>query len=219
VVNVSPEARTIAPPPGASRTCASCKKLRPLADFELIDPGKGTIDRRRICTPCITRVDEMLRAGERNVSAISRQTGVSHGTIRERRDELGLGGRAYRRLDDIDALTELTLANMEPDVIADHLNVEVHTVRRYQRKLGLREAASRRALTSEELERADWMLRVDRASYPETARTLGVDPSVLRLRFPGFEWTRADRSTMTSILQTPELRRMHHEIIGTIAID
>ncbi|WP_433673800.1 hypothetical protein [Microbacterium gorillae] len=198
-----------------TRSCASCKTLRPIEEFEAIDPGHGTIDRRRICTPCINRVDELLVAGERNISAIARETGVSTPTIRGRRDALGIGRPAYRRLDDIDALTEMTLANTSMEEIASRLNVEVHTVRRYQQVLGLREKVTDRRVPEEVLMRAERMLREERTSYLETARTLGVDVDTLRRHFPGLGWTSEDRSTMASVLGHPDLKRLHLEIFGT----
>lgn len=199
-----------------TRSCASCKEHRPLDEFEAIDPGQGTIDRRRICTPCINRVDELFLAGERNVSAIARETGVSAPTIRGRRDALGISKPAYRRLDDIDALTEMTLANASMEQIASRLNVEVHTVRRYQQVLGLRERVTDRGVPEEVLMRAERMLREERTSYLETARTLGVDVDTLRRHFPGLGWTSEDRSTMASVLAHPDLKRLHLEIFGTV---
>jgi len=215
VVDMSPHARTDTVPPGATRTCISCKRTRTLDAFALIDPGAGTIDRRRVCTVCLTAVDELLRSGNTNLTDISRRTGVSTPTIRQRRDELGVTGRGYRRLNDIDALTELTLANHDPAVIADQLNVEVHTVRRRQVDLGLREPDARFRRTDDSvLARAEQMLREERASYSETARTVGVDVDTLRRHFPGLGWTADDFATMASILSTPELRRLHVELFG-----
>lgn len=217
MVNVSPDARTITPPPGAVRTCTSCKHLRSLGDFALIDPGKGTIDRRRICTPCIERVDGLLQAGERNISAINRQTGVSPETIRQRRDELGVERPSHRRLDDIDALVELTLADTPVADIAAQLGVEDYTVRRRQVALGLRESTPRAPISAERLARAERMLREDQASYLETARTVSVDVDTLRRRFPGLGWTSDDRASMAAVLAKPDLKRLHEEFFGHAA--
>lgn len=186
----------------------------PLERFEQIDPGHGTIDRRRTCTPCVTAVDDQLRAGQTNLSAIAREIGVSIGLVRERRDLLGVKPRTYRRLDDIDMLTELTLARTPVADIATQLDVEPHTVRRQQRKLGLRESSTRQPIDGAILARAEQMLREDSASYPEVARTLGISADALRRHFPGYSWTDEDRSTMASILQTPDLKRLHEAFFG-----
>lgn len=215
MVAVSPQSRTIVVPPGAVRTCITCKLTRPLEQFAIIHPGAGTIDRRRLCAPCIERVDGMLDAGERNISAIQRATGVSAATIRARRDELGLEGRQYRRLSDIDALTELTLADHDTSAIAARLNVEEHTVRRHQVDLGLREAETKFGpVSDEQLARAGRMLREERASYRETARTVRADVDTLRRHFPGLGFTAEDKSTIASVLATPDLRRLHEEFFG-----
>lgn len=207
---MSPQSCTDAVRPGAARTCTACHRMRALDQFERIDPGQGTIDRRRICTPCLQSVDDLLRSGATNISDIHRRTGVSAKVIRARRDLLETTPRPYRRLNDIDALTELTLARKTPAEIAAALNVADHTVRRHQLRLGLRDTDSARARVPDEvLVRAGDLLRDEGLSYREVARTVHVDVDTLRRHFPGHGWTSEDRSVMASIVADPDLRRLH----------
>lgn len=201
-------------PPGALRACLACRATRRLADFAPIDPGAGTIDRRRVCTPCIERVDAMLTVTDKpNVSAISREAGVSTKLVRQRREALGLPGAGHRHLADVERLTELSLA---PDTttaeIAIALNVEEYTVRRHQVALGLREPETKhRRADPDALVHAERLLRDDRASYQEAARTVGVGIDTIARHFPGLGWTGEDRATMASLLKNPDLRKLHLE--------
>lgn len=215
MVTMSPDARTTAVPPGAIRTYVTCRRTWRLEAFEPIDPGAGTIDRRRTCNECLNAVDALLTGGEQNIAAISRATGVTEKFVRERRRHLGIPARGYRRLDDIDQLTELTLVEgLSAREIASLMDVEAHTVRRRQLQHGLRVRKSRVPLSDETLARAKQMLMDDEMSYAEAARSLGVDTQTLRRHFPGHGWTRQARSQMAGILKDPQLRALHQQFLG-----
>ncbi|UYL88159.1 helix-turn-helix DNA binding domain protein [Gordonia phage Evaa] len=83
-------------------------------------------------------------------------------------------------------VAELTRAGLSASEIAVQLRVTVRTVGRDRRRTGTH--GYRPARWSEEkLARAKALLD-DGASYRETARTIGCDPSHLRRRFPGYGW-------------------------------
>ncbi len=214
MVSVTTEASTA---PGRYRRCTACKLTRLLDQFDQIAQPSGTIDRRRLCRHCIAAVDAAVRDPLTTNAQIIRRFHVSGDIVRERRDLLGAPGRTYRRLTDVDRLTELTLAGqLDTAAIAAELGVEVHTVRRTQITLGLRETQTQFGPVSDEtLEKARRLIVDEKVSYLEAGRTLDVDVSTLRRHFPGHGWQNADRSLMAQVLHSKPLRELHQELRKT----
>lgn len=212
------------PPPGWTRVCATCHRMWPLAQFELIkDPRPGsTINRRRTCHPCMEQVRDSLR---RDVAPaqIRRETGMSEKLIASIRHELGIPSPVRHRLQDEDLLVELTLtARWDTARIGDAVGIPAAQVRRHQRRLGIAPDTRSRPmpLPAETLALAHRLLE-DRSGYAEAARTVGAHVSTIRAHFPGMGWTRDDFSGMTelrlALRNNPELRALHEEIARTEA--
>lgn len=204
-----------------TRRCMACSREMSIEEFAPLEQKPGsTIDRRRVCKRCIGAVDEKLRAadGPANVSAIARAASVSPTLVRERREALGLPAKGYKRLDDIDALVEMTLAQKPITEISRALGVSTTTVARHQAPLGIREPRGRRRkpLLDSELERMRQMLDDEEVSYPEVARTFGVDVSTVRRHFPGRRWSSESRGAFAAITLAMSLdnrmRALHEEI-------
>lgn len=96
----------------------------------------------------------------------------------------------YYRLDPeiADRVVELTRQGHTARQISERLHISQRTVNRLRMKRGIGRP-SLPTMTSEMVARAATMLD-DGASYAEVARTLGVDLSSIKRRFPGRGWTR-----------------------------
>ncbi|QNL30175.1 helix-turn-helix DNA binding protein [Gordonia phage Mariokart] len=85
----------------------------------------------------------------------------------------------------IERTVELTRAGYTAAQIAEELRITVRSVTRYRNRAGISQPTKRHP--PETWERAQRLL-ADGASYRETAMTVGVDPTHLRLKYPGFGW-------------------------------
>lgn len=157
----------------------------------------------------INAVREMIRARKSNAEIIA-ATGMNAGAIAYHRGQLGVPARTspMKVLTDLDAVREMTLANLTPAQIAARLGVEDYTVRRAQVNLQLHVPTPPKPIDEELALR----LLTDGTGYSEAARTLDCDPPTLSRRFPGFGWTNEDRSVMASILKNRDLARLHREL-------